>query len=81
MACAPGTVLYLQCIKKVDIMVSNLQLKVIGYLLMGAGVLFLLWGFCTWTKQVMATGFIACLIALTVLYYSRQLEPKGKKGQ
>jgi hypothetical protein len=59
-------------------MVNKLQLKVIGYLLMGASLLLLLWGLCTWNKQVLATALIAGLIAATILYYARQLPDKKK---
>jgi hypothetical protein len=57
-------------------MVSNLRIRVLGLLLLAIGVLALLWGVCTWNKQLLATGLIACLIGGTLAYYAWRTQEK-----
>ena len=49
--------------------VDNKTAKIIGIILVIAGVLLFLLGVLIWSKQLMATGFIACLVAIMLLYY------------
>ena len=51
-------------------MVTNLQLRIIGTAMLVLGLLLLLWGLLTWAKNICATGFIAVVIAVTLLYYT-----------
>lgn len=62
------------------IKVNSLVVKIVGAILAIIGVLLLLFGVITWSKQVMATGFIACLIAVTLLYYGWRMPPAKESG-
>jgi high-affinity Fe2+/Pb2+ permease len=62
------------------IKVNSLVVKIVGAILAVVGLALLLFGFVTWNKQVMATGFIACLIAVTLLYYGWRMKPAAKES-
>ena len=62
------------------IKVNGLVAKIAGALLALVGVALLLFGVLTWNKQVMATGFIACLIAATLLYYGWRTGPVARES-
>jgi len=49
--------------------VDSKTAKIIGIILVIAGSLLFLLGALIWSKQLMATGFIACLVAIMLLYY------------
>ena len=57
------------------IKVNGLVMKIAGALLTLVGIGFLLFGVLTWSKQVMATGFIACLIGVILLYSGWRMPP------
>lgn len=56
-------------------MLSILQLKVVGIIIAAAGLIILLSGIIFWSKQIMAMGLVACLISVSILYYSWRLKP------
>ncbi|OPY26558.1 MAG: hypothetical protein A4E28_02449 [Methanocella sp. PtaU1.Bin125] len=60
-------------------MVSNLQLKIIGTAGLVFGLLILLWGILMLSKQWLATGFVAIIIAVTLLYYGKRMEELEKR--
>ncbi len=62
------------------IKVNSLVVKIVGAILAIVGVGLLLLGFLMWSKQAMATGFIACLIAVTLLYYGWRMTPAAKES-
>ncbi len=62
------------------IKVNSLVVKILGAILVVVGLALLLFGVLTWNKQVMATGFIACLIAVTLLYYGWRMTPAAKES-
>jgi len=55
--------------------VDSKTAKIIGLILLIAGVLLFLLGVLIWSKQLMATGFIACLVAVMLLYYGWRIPP------
>ncbi len=50
-------------------MISLQQLRIIGTAGVVLGLLILLWGFLTLSKNALATGFVVIIIALAILYY------------
>lgn len=63
------------------IKVNSLVVKIAGALLAVVGIGLLLLGVLMGiNKQVMATGFIACLIAVTLLYYGWRMQPAAKES-
>jgi hypothetical protein len=54
-------------------MVSILQIRIIGTAMLVLGMLILLYGVLTLAKNVLATGFVAIIIAVTLLYYARRM--------
>jgi high-affinity Fe2+/Pb2+ permease len=50
-------------------MVSILQLRIIGTAGIALGLLILLLGFLTLSKNTLATGFVVIIISVTILYY------------
>lgn len=60
-------------------MVSNVQLKIIGTAGLVFGLLILLWGILMLSKQWLATGFVAIVIAVTLLYYGKRMEELEKR--
>ena len=61
-------------------MVSVELLRIAGIVVLVAGVLILLWGILELAKNVIATGFIAIVIALTLLYYTWRMPPRPHEG-
>jgi len=57
------------------IKVNGLVMKIAGALMVIVGLAFLLFGVLTWSKQLMATGFIACLIGVILLYTGWRMPP------
>jgi high-affinity Fe2+/Pb2+ permease len=54
-------------------MVSVLQIRIIGTAVLVLGMLIFLYGLLTLAKNVIATSFIAIIIAVTLLYYARRM--------
>ena len=54
-------------------MVSVLQIRIIGTAMLVLGMLIFLYALLTWSNQACATAFVIVIIAVTLLYYARQM--------
>jgi high-affinity Fe2+/Pb2+ permease len=54
-------------------MVTVLQIRIAGTAMLVLGMLIFLYGVLTLAKNVLATSFIAIVIAVTLLYYVRRM--------
>jgi uncharacterized protein YjeT (DUF2065 family) len=54
-------------------MVTVLQIRIAGIVMLVLGMLLFLFGLVTWDKQVCATCFVVVIIGVTLLYYARRV--------
>ena len=54
-------------------MVTVLHIRIAGTALLVLGMLIFLYGILTMEKNVLATSFVAVIIAVTLLYYARRM--------